>query len=419
MTEKVDELLALFHQSTAPRWLTLGVFLMGALAVVLPSGYSIGALLLLVLSVSWVRVRDFPHLGSAESWVVSVMVAYSLVWMVEAMLRGRGIDALDQPSRLLFASLCLVVFTKYRLDWGVVWVGIALGSIGGCIVALWQTGLEGAPRASGFVGPEHLGNLGALFFGFSVLGGLWFLTIERRYAHALLSAIGGLAALVMVLLSGSRSSWISLLPLLVLAGFLLVRLGQKRLLGLLSLVMLTLTVIAVVIPQSGVVQRITETAEDLETYSEGTSSGSVGQRFQIWSGATQLFQQRPLFGWGERGYRSEMASMADRDVIAGEIAEFNHAHNDWLNVLAKKGIFGAIWLFAVYAVPLAFFTKSLLRSVDRRICILATAGAMLVINFVTHGMAHNALGSNNGVMTYAFWLAAITGGLVERQRQHA
>ena len=113
--------------------------------------------------------------------------------------------------------------------------------------------------------------------------------------------------------------------------------------------------------------------------------------------------------------------MADRDVIAEEIATFNHAHNDWLNVLAKKGLFGAIWLFAVYAIPLAFFMKRLIRSVDRETCILATAGAMLVINFVTYGMAHNALGSNNGVMTYAFWLAVITGGLVERQRerQHA
>src|SRR5690554_5805954 len=81
----------------------LAVFLLGAIALIVPSGYSLGAVMLLLGS-AWLLVAR-PRLGLTrqDGWIIAALVAYACVGMLEAGWDGQGSRGLDKPSRFLFA----------------------------------------------------------------------------------------------------------------------------------------------------------------------------------------------------------------------------------------------------------------------------------------------------------------------------
>src|SRR5690554_5147795 len=76
---------------------SVAVFLLGAIALVVPSGYSVGAVLLLLGS-TWLLVAR-PSLGlTRQDWlVIAALGAYAAVGMMEAWLDGQGSRGLDKP----------------------------------------------------------------------------------------------------------------------------------------------------------------------------------------------------------------------------------------------------------------------------------------------------------------------------------
>jgi O-antigen ligase len=162
------------------------------------------------------------------------------------------------------------------------------------------------------------------------------------------------AALVgaVILLAGSRASWITFGLVLLLSGWRL--LGWKRLFGVFAFggaLLLTLTFVS---PQ--VRERVERTLQALTADQAGVDSALSG-RGRIWSAAWCMTRQHPINGVGPRGFREAFPAC---DPEPGVIAAWGlgpafHAHQLVLEVLSETGVVGLLlWLAAAAMVRRAW-----------------------------------------------------------------
>ena len=394
--------------------------MMGALALWVPSGYSIGALALLVCSIWVLLQRGMPRLSAMEWLLIGTMLAYSIVWMVDALLRGEGTRGMDQASRFIFAIPVLLGAAQVTVRWKIIWLGVGIGGFGALGIAFYQVYFEGLARASGYIGPEPFGNICALLAAMGILGSLWLQRENHHPAVVLTAAVGGCAAIAALVLSGTRASWLALFPVLLIALVFMWRQIKPRRRLTAAAALFAMVVAAGGFLAEPIEHRVAATYSDVNSYFDGVENpGSVGIRFELWKGSLHLFAQKPWLGWGTNAYRTEMANLAaigqiklsssaSKDPARGP----NHAHNELFDALGKKGLLGAFLIVSIYAVPGLIFLRCIMRSSNISNQILYTAGLSVVITSGLYGMAHTSLESNAGVMNYAFWIALFVGSFV-------
>ncbi|GAA5082137.1 O-antigen ligase family protein [Lysobacter panacisoli] len=147
---------------------------------------------------------------------------------------------------------------------------------------------------------------------------------------------------VVLVLAGSRASWITYAVALSLSGWRL--LGWKKLLGVFVLGAITIGLLSTAVPQ--VRERIARTAHALTADVEGVDSALSG-RARIWEAATCMVREHPFNGVGARGFREAFPAC---DPAPGQRAAWGggpalHAHQIVLEVLSETGAFGLLlWM---------------------------------------------------------------------------
>lgn len=395
---------------------SLAAFLLCAIALVVPSGYSLGPLLLLMGSVVLLIKRPALGLNRQDALVMLAMAAYTLVGVVSALWYRQGISDMDKPLRLLLAIPALLLVMAYppRLAW--FWGGVAVGAMGAGGVAMWLKVIEGVSRPGGYNNPIQFGNLSMLLGVLCIAALGWAVTQRRRHFWVALFLVAALLGVAGSLISGSRGGWIGIpfvLIVLVRAyGPLLPK--HFTLSALAGVVLLGGVVYAV--PEIGVQGRVYQAVEQVQRYIAGDRTHtSVGARFEMWRGAGHLIAEKPLVGWGTNGYVEQMQALADKGVINKRAARYGHAHNEFMDSLAKRGLLGLVVLLVVYLLPMRFFAKELGAS-DLSLRATATAGVLLPVTYMDFGLTQSFLSHNSGVMMYAFLLAVLW-GIFSRQRK--
>ncbi|WP_328732127.1 O-antigen ligase family protein [Vreelandella azerica] len=176
-----------------------------------------------------------------------------------------------------------------------------------------------------------------------------------------------------------------------------------------ALILLLVVTLAYAIPSLGVQSRVNLAIDQVHHYVEGDRSlSSVGARFEMWRGASHLIAAKPLFGWGKNGYASQMQRLADQGVIAHQVARYDHAHNQFIDAWAKRGLLGLLALIALYLVPMRLFI-SLLSSQNMTRVSVAAAGVLLPVTYIDFSLTQGFLNHNSGTMVYAFWCAVFYG----------
>ncbi|WP_447955892.1 O-antigen ligase family protein [Vreelandella sp. EE7] len=394
------------------------VFMMGALSLIVPSGYSIGAVVLLLTSFVLLFERFPCTLTGRDKAVITVLILYALIVGALSAL-DVGARGFDRPSRFLLAIpvLLLILRKPPRLEY--LWSGLAFGAMGAGSWAIWQKLVLGVERAGGFLHVIQFGNL-SMLMGVLCFAGLGFAFMQRhRSLWISLLLIAALLGMLGSLLSGSRGGWIGL----PFVGFVLYR-GYGRQLSLqVKLVavtlMLTLAVTVYALPQTGVHQRVHTGIEDVTQFmGGGERNTSLGLRFEMWRGAGQLIAERPLLGWGEKGYTQAMIELSQSGVIIPGATDFDHAHNDFIDAAAKRGVVGLLVLLALYIIPLKLFASGL-NHPDLEVRSLAVAGSLLPVAYIDFGLSQTFLAHNSGAMFYAFWLALWWGSFSAYQKRAA
>lgn len=391
------------------------VFLLGALALAVPSGYSIGAALLVLASAVW--VRSAVPLSAQDRWVIVALVTYGVVVGGLSMI-DHGAKGFDRPVRFLLAVPVLLLVLRFPPRQAWLWAGLASGAISAGSWGMWQKLVEGAERATGHLQVIQFGNL-SMLMGVLCFAGLGWAVVQRqRFWWVGLLLIGGLFGMIGSLMSGSRGGWIGL-PVI---AFVLYR-GYGRHLATsvkLAAVGLMLAIVTTVylLPQTGVQHRVQAAVSDISLYvSGGERNTSLGLRFEMWRGAAQLISERPLLGWGEAGYYDGQVALAEKGVVTQMVTLFDHAHNEFIDVLAKQGLVGLAALLLLYMAPLKVFAPGLLHP-DLNVRALAVAGTLLPVAYIDFGLSQTFLAHNSGAMFYAFWLAVLWGSYSASCRKH-
>lgn len=384
------------------------VFLMGAPTLVMPSGYSVGPVLLLLTSFVLLFKRSTAVWLPQDWWIIAALGSYGIIVGVMSSLE-LGARGFDRPLRFLLAIPVLLLIMRFppRLSW--LWSGIAIGAIGAGGLALWMRGVEGISRTGGFLHVIQFGNL-SLLMGVLCFAGLGWGVVQRyRYGWLVLLLAGGMLGMLGSFMSGSRGGWVGL-PLI---GYVLYRgYGRQLPLAVKAIAVgaiLALTTTVYLLPQTGVQHRVDAAISDVNRYVSGAETDtSLGLRFEMWRGASQLIMERPLLGWGEAGYREALDELGEQGVISPMAAEFGHAHNEFLDAFAKRGVVGLAVLLMLYMIPIRLFASGLAHS-DLHIRSLAVAGTILPVAFIGFGLSQTFLAHNSGVTFYAFWLAVLWG----------
>lgn len=352
-----------------------------------------------------------PRLGleRADAVVMAALAVSALIGMIWAGWVGQGWRDVDKPVRFLLAVPALLLVMAYppRLAW--LWSGLALGAIGAGGWAIWQRFGEGVPRASGDMNPIQYGNL-SMLLGVLCLAGLGWAVVQRhRYAWIFLMGSGAALGVLASLLSGSRGGWVGVPFILLVLYRAYGRDLSMRLAMALSALLVVALILVYQVEETGVDNRITQAVSNIDQYfSGGNRNTSVGMRFEMWKGAAHLIIDKPLSGWGENGYRPAMQELAEQGVIESRAAKFSHAHNEYLDIFAKRGVLGFLSLLALYLVPLTFFVRGFATpDLSRRS--IAVAGALLSVTYIDFSLTQAFLAHNSGTMMYAFLLAVLWG----------
>ncbi|WP_425481620.1 O-antigen ligase family protein [Cognatilysobacter lacus] len=192
-------------------------------------------------------------------------------------------------------------------------------------------------RLSGFLGPCNL-KLGQVIASLSPL--LLHEASRRFKAPGWLAAAAAVG--IVIVLAGSRASWITYGLVLLLSGWRV--LGWKRLAGVFLFGALALAVLALTVPQ--VRDRIDRTTRVLAGDHRDIDSALSG-RGRIWLAATCMAREHPVNGVGVRRFRQAFPGC---DPAPGRRAEWGdgpalHAHQIVLEILSETGVIGLLlWL---------------------------------------------------------------------------
>lgn len=349
-----------------PAWIIAFVALW-PLPGIAESVLSLGALFAAVRLLQ-TRFRGGTRLLSGAAWALTSVLFFAY-WLPELLSAFDAVDvglALRKTATdlryLPFMWLCAIAVATSRRR-RVTFGGLAAIGMVWTIDALAQAALGSSPlfwsldqlkqmvSGHGFCTPEEIavadrlsGVLGPCNLKFgqtlaSLSPFLLFAAGGRSRAAWLLAAAAVAAVLV---LAGSRASWITFAVIGVLSGWKL--LGPRRLLAVAMAGVALAAVLVYVSPQAR--ERVHRTM--LAFTSEGTGvNEALSGRSDIWSAAWCMVREHPLNGIGARGFREAYPACDPHPGQApawGEGPAF-HAHQIVLEILAETGVVGLLlWL---------------------------------------------------------------------------
>ncbi|WP_238946364.1 O-antigen ligase family protein [Vandammella animalimorsus] len=416
--------------SISPRWpqrlSSASALLIPALALWLPSGYSWGAALLLLGALCSLRHWPRMPVDASTRWLAAAMMLMGLVWIFLSD-PAEGLGRWDRPIKFLLALPCLFFAAAYPANPRALFWGVLLGCLGAGGIALWQVFVLDYWRATGTTNAIQYGNLAlqlavmlaALSCGTLFTRGLWARPRQRGLmALAMLAMLAGCLASV---LSLSRGGWLALLLALPLALTLARSARPALALGLGGAFLASMTMVAVAKPQM-LNERWQRTVGEVAQFeARHGADSSIGQRLEHWRLAWDMGLEKPLLGWSVPGYMQEKLLRVQAGQYRPAILQYQHVHNEALDVFVKAGLTGVAVLGFFYLAPLCVFWPRRngqtrpdsggggprLQALQAQQRALELAGLSLPVMFAGYGITQVFYAHNSGIMFYLFMTIAV------------
>ena len=404
------------------RYTSLAVFLYSAISLIVPSGFSVGAGVLVLGSLVLLMKRNVS-LSREDKLIMAVFCFYFAAAVVMNLLHGEIIKEYDQPLRFLLAIPALLLLRAYPPSPALFWAGLAVGGILAGLYTGWQHLFVYAGtviRSGGHSNPIQYGNISAIIGTLCLAGLGWVIQQKRSIYWAVFLLCGFVMGMLGTIFTGSRGSLVGLpFCLWILYRAYGGEVSKRYVLGGFVAIIVAVAV-AYAIPRTEVKERahlaVSETLSYLKTRN---ADSSLGTRMEMWRVGLMAAAERPLLGFGKAG----LVEWESAEIAAGRIDPLmegnNHVYNEWLDAIAKRGVLGLIALLALYAIPLRFFMRHA-KSASRRAKPYAIGGMMLIVNYICFGFSQVFMSHNTGVMTLAFSTVILWGLLRgEEAKEHA
>ncbi|APA67033.1 O-antigen ligase family protein [Janthinobacterium sp. 1_2014MBL_MicDiv] len=393
------------------------VFLFSALALAVTSGYSLGALVLLLASTYLLWKRPRLNLQRRDYLMLGTLLLYFFIFTANMLYHADPTRELDMPLRALLAAPVLLLLLAYPPRPAAWWSGIAIGAISGAVLASWQIlVLEMYRPQAATSNAIHYGNVSILLGMLSLCGLGWARAQRRHLAWSILLLAGGLAGIVGSIISVSRGGWL----VLPVCGCLFLYYYSKgrgaRYLAALMAALLMVSTIAYTLPKSRVPERVALAVNEIKQFQDSDNvTTSVGQRMEMWRTAWALSGNNIWLGMGRSGYLAAKQQLADEGKMDKGIKNYTNAHNEYLDTLVKRGIIGVLALLMLFLVPLALFARPL-RHGAAPAQPYALAGVILFTCYMIFGLTTSSLTLNIGIIMLVFPMVILWSMLRHQER---
>lgn len=383
-------------------------FLFGALCISIDGGYSSLFFALFILSLPFLfQKSSFSSLDNDSKKILFAFGFYVLIQGISIIWDGGRFREFDRPSRALMASAILLLCLRYppRFSW--LMNGIATGAIAAGLRAVWDRQIMDYGRAFQWMMPIQGGDI-SMSLGILSLCGLMWAIHTSHHRHLVYYAIASVMGILGSILSGSRGGWV-LFPLILLVGYSIFREWFSRKTKISMAIALCLLIAFCSLPQSGVPKRIDAARNDISLYvSSGNKNTSIGHRFEIWISSIESFIEKPIFGWGNHSIRKSQEQQYKQGVITKNAYDFNsHAHNQFLDEMAKRGVIGLSALLALFLLPLSVFRHQLQTAATPANRTLAASGILLVLSTIDYCLSQAFLSHNSGIIFYCLMMVLL------------
>ncbi len=266
----------------------------------------------------------FARIPQSAAPYFALLAVVVIVSVIAALVVWSGLASDSRGWRWLFAALLLSITVM-------AWYAIIQNAHGSTMVLNYPRPTQYGMRASGaYFCPNHFANVLAITVPMAIA------LAAMPAARAPLRLLAGYSVLVILpplYLSGSRSAWLGLLVgILVVCTLLGLRRGFRR-----ALLMLLIAVLAVAV--LGVLAWFFLPL--VQTRVLDALHGNV--RINLWRDTLTMIQTHPWFGYGPGSFRWVYPGFWHHLAI---YIDPEHAHNDYLQLLAEFGIVGAVLLVA-------------------------------------------------------------------------
>ncbi len=374
-------------------------------------------------------IRDLSH---QEKWLMLCFALFPLSallsWMLGDFSRA-GWRELETPLRMFAFIPIYFLFRQIDLSQQTLVrsfiLGALLAGLSAILAITWQTGFVT------YSGGRVAGPYGELTFGqwsilFSALAALAYTQVkETRLLQVVLLLIVGLG-LFAGFASGTRGAWLALPVLAVVTYFYL----RPHFTGLQKISLLLALILAGVflyqLPATNISSRAQTAINEAMDYWQAPEDNnkvkrtSMGARFEMWKGSWRMFREAPLLGVGEGGYQPHMQAQKERGEMHFTPAKYSHPHNEFLRILAQRGLFGFAFLLAIFVLPLLTFNQARRETDERRL--LGFAGIIICVGYLIFGLTETLFSRNIMVASYvvmiAYLMAAIHQYTDLKQHEH-
>ena len=391
---------------------------------------SLGALLA-ALRLLQTRFRGGTRLLSGPAWALTSVLFFAY-WLPQVVSAFGAVDvalALRKSATdlryLPFMWLCAIAVAtprRRRTTFG----GLAVIALIWTIDALVQAALGSSPlfwlldqikqlvSGHGFCTPQQIATADRLSGAFgpcnlkfgqtlASLSPFLLFAAGRRSIVAWLLVTAAVGAVL--LLAGSRASWITFALIGLLSGWKL--LGVRRMLMVMAAAVVLSVGLVYVSPQ--VRERIDRTTLAFTAEDDGVNAALSG-RSDIWRAALCMVREHPLNGVGARGFREAYPACnphPGRASVWGDGPAF-HAHQIVLEILAETGVVGLLlWLAGAAQAWRAWRYSSLAARECARPAMVALVATVFPFN--THLAFYSSFWGGLTLMLASLYAGALLG----------
>jgi len=386
---------------------SLALGLMPLLVLTLHSGIHIASISLFVISgIILYRQRDIAKpLTNSERVFVGSLFLLPVVIAFDCFLRDSALRYLDYPLRFI---LVLPVFFAMRkmnsLSIVPLLYGLYIGSIAAGCIALYQSLVLDIPRVYGNL---HITTFGHISIVLSLLSFNTLLLYKNIKKHLIILAIvAALMGVVAAFLSGTRASWLAILPCCII-WFKISRGSVKAKQA--ALLVFFIGLFALYNFNHAFQTRLTEATLEVNAYfDENKINTAIGLRGEMWKGALYIFRDNPLFGSSMGGYKQAMAEKNTQGFINMPTV-FDHAHNAYLHYLATLGFVGFFAYIFLFIGALYFFVGELKTKTSPEKKFSAISGVIILSSYMTFDLAGFSFGHQHTAVFFAIMLIIMAG----------